>query len=129
MRLGTSPKPDAEVGIRSSGRHTPIEIKNKKKLEVTPVPAAIATKSSKVSINERIGGVMSRRTNSSKVLEQQASFIDTTNAVGDQKLRIKKLGSFNDDLRDVTYEKGQGFKINSPIDLKATVNNILHNSR
>ena len=28
MRLGTSPKPDAEVGIRSSGRHTPIETKN-----------------------------------------------------------------------------------------------------
>ena len=35
------------------------------------------------------------------------------------------MGSFNDDLREVTYEKGKGFKINSPKDIKNKVINLL----
>ena len=112
-----SPKASGEKGLRQGGRHTPTEmIRNKtKNLEITPVPAAIATKSSKVSLNDRM--ILSRRTTSSKVAEEQTSFIDTTNGACDQKTGIQAL--------TMTCEMSRKKKANGPNDLKeATINTI-----
>ena len=81
-------------------RHTPTEI-HKAKLDITPVPMAIAAKSSKVSIK------MTSRKHSSKMLRNSKSFIDTTNADRD-KARLKKLASFNDDIREVVNQNKNG---------------------
>ena len=85
-----------EKGELKPSRHTPTEI-HKAKLDITPVPMAIAAKSSKVSIK------MTSRKNSSKMLRNSKSFIDTTNADRD-KARLKKLASFNDDIREVVNQ-------------------------
>ena len=63
-------------------------------MEITRVPAAIATKSSKA------GQTLVRRTSSKHPLNNSNSYISSSH-ISNQRSKVKKLASFNNDLVDV----------------------------